>query len=91
MALSIMALNMRKLRRLPESRHIPIQMPNPFMQMRVTAPDIPDIGLEMLDVHSIEPHYRCIEPDIRLRDVFPEIERPLRGREVFLGTVQGGE
>jgi hypothetical protein len=91
MALGIMRLNMRKLRCLPKRRDVPIQIPQPLMQMRETAPDVAVVGLEMLHVHGVEAHDRGVQPHIGLSDVGAKVERP-RGRgEVRFGAVEGGE
>lgn len=86
-----MSLNMREFCRLAKRRDIPIQIPQPLMQMRITAPDVPDIGLEMLHVDSIEANYGREEPYIRFGDVLSEIKGPFGGCEVFLGAIKGGE
>jgi len=58
MTLGIMVFDMLKLRRLPESWYVPIQLPNPFMKRWIAWPDIPQIGLEVLDVDDVEADYR---------------------------------
>ena len=57
----VMSLDMLKLRRTAKSLYIPIQFPQPFMQMRVAGADIADIALEVLHVHSIKADYRCVQ------------------------------
>lgn len=69
MTLGIMALDMRKLRRLPKSLYIPIQMPQPLVQIRIPGPDVADIAFEMLHIHRIEAHNRCEQADVGFGDV----------------------
>ena len=91
MTLSVMLLNMFKLRRLIERRHIPIQFPQPFMQRRVPGPDVPDVALEMLHVHGIEAHDGGVQSDVGFGDVGPEIiGRGVLGQVLFC-AVEGGE
>ena len=54
MALRIMFLNMLKLRRSSESVYIPVQVPQPLMQRRVSGANVSDVALEMLYVHGVE-------------------------------------
>ena len=65
----IMPLDMLKLRRLSERRNIPVQMPHPLVQIGIPTPDIPDIGLEVLDVDRVEPDYCRVEPDVCFGDM----------------------
>lgn len=73
MTLGIMFLDMFKLRRFPKSRHIPIQMPQPFMQRRVTRSYIADVAFEMLDVDGIEADYCGVEADVGFGDGGAEV------------------
>lgn len=56
--------NMLKLRRLPKRHMIPIQPPHPLMQIRIPAPNISDVALEMLDVDGVEAHNGGVEADV---------------------------
>ena len=64
MALRIMFLDMFKLRRLPKRRHIPIQMPHPLVQRRVSRSYVADIAFEVLDVDGVEADDCCVEADV---------------------------
>ena len=73
MTLGIMLLDMLKLRRFPKSRYIPIQFPQPIMQLRVPAPDISNITLEVLDVDGIEANDGGVEADVGFSDGGAEV------------------
>ena len=75
MALRIMLLDMLKLCRLSKRRHIPIQIPQPLMQSWVSAPDIADIALEVLNVDRVESDDRGIQANISLSDILTEVVR----------------
>ena len=88
MALSVMVLDMRKLRRILKSRDIPVQMSEPLMNVRVSRANIPDIRLEVLYIHHIEPHNRGEQPHICLCDILPVIVWTFRLTQVFLYSIQ---
>ena len=64
MALRIMLLDMFKLRRLPKRRNIPIQMPQPLVQRRVSRSYVTDVAFEMLDVDGVKADCGCVEADV---------------------------
>lgn len=68
MTLRIMFLYMLKLRRILESRYIPIQMPQPLMQIRVPRANVADISSEVLDVNGVETDDCGVEADICFGD-----------------------
>ena len=83
---------MRELRRLrSKCRVIPIQLPNPFMNVRIPTPNIPYIRFEMLNVYSIKSNYRCIQPNIRFGDVLAVKIGAFGGGEVFFDVVERRE
>ena len=83
---------MLPLRRLPKRRHIPIQLPQPPMNIRIPTPHIPDIRLEMLHINHIESYHRGIQPHIGLGYVFAIIVWAISdGGEVFFDAVQRGK
>ena len=91
-----MFLNMLKLRRRrPKRLDVPIQVPQPPMQRRVPAPDVPDVTLEVLDIHRIEADNRREQSDIGFRDVLPVVVWITAflclGNEMGFGAVEGGE
>ena len=49
-----MLLDVLKMRRCPERRHVPIEMPQPFVQSRISRSNVADIAFEMLDVDGVE-------------------------------------
>ena len=91
MALRIVLLNMLELRRLPKSGHIPIQIPHPLMNRRISTSDISHITLEMLHVYRIEPHDGGVQADVSLGDVFSEVVGIGIFGEMFFDAVEGVE
>ena len=91
MALSVMLLDMLELRRLPESGHIPIQFPNPLMQVGIPRPDISDVTLEVLDIHGVETDDGRVESDICFGDGGAEVVRVSVFSEVGFGAVEATE
>ena len=73
MTLRIMFLNMFELRRFPKRRHIPIQMPQPFMQRWVSGADVADVAFEMLDVDGVEADDGRVETDVGFGDLGSEV------------------
>jgi len=71
----IMSLDVFELRRLSESRYIPIQVPQPFMQRWIPAPYIPDIAFEVLNIDGIEAYNSCVQANVGLGDHGAEIVR----------------
>jgi hypothetical protein len=87
-----MILNMRKLSRTPKSRNIPIQISQPPMQIWISAPNIPNIRLEMLYIHNIKSNNRSEQSDICFRDFFAIVKRSLGyGRKMLFGSIERGE
>jgi len=68
MTLGIMLLDMLKLRRVPKCRHVPIQVPQPLVQIGVPAADIADVAFEMLDVDWVEADDGGVESDVGFGD-----------------------
>lgn len=68
MRLCIMFLDMLKLCRFAKRGNIPIQMPQPLVDSRVTRSNIAEIRLEVLHIHSIEARDSRVESDIGLGD-----------------------
>jgi len=55
---------MRKLGRLTKRRDLPIQIPQPLMQIRVIRSNCPEIRLEVLHVDDVEADDGCVEADV---------------------------
>lgn len=91
MTLGIMFLNMFKLRRFPKSRHIPIQMPQPFMQRGKPGADVADVAFEMLDVDGVEADDGGVEADVGFGDGGAEVVGGGVGGEVGFGAGERGE
>ena len=66
MALRIMLLDVLKHRRPAEGRYIPIQLPDPPVQVRIPGADVADVALEVLDVDGIEADDGRVEPHVGL-------------------------
>ena len=73
MTLGVMLLDMLKLCRIMESRHVPIQLPQPFVQIGIARPDVPDIALEVLDVDRVEADNGRVKADVRFGDRGPVV------------------
>ena len=91
MTLRIMLLDMLKLRRLPKSRHIPIQIPQPLVNRRIPASYISHITLEMLHVYRIEPYDRGVQADVGFGDMFSKVVGIGIFGEMFFDAVEGAE
>ena len=73
MALRIMLLDVLKLRRLPERRVSPIQIPQPAVQGGVPGPDVPNVALEVLHVDDVEADDGGKEADVGFREARAEV------------------
>ena len=87
----VVMFDMLKLRRVLERRHVPVQLPQPFMQRRITRSDIADVALEMLHIDGIEPNDCSVEANVCFGDVGTEIVRSSVFRKVSFGAVEGSE
>lgn len=77
MALGVVILDVLKLGRLAERRDIPIQIPQPLVQVGVAGADVSDVTLEVLHVDRVETDDGGVQPHIGLCDLVAEIERTL--------------
>ena len=93
MTLCVVILDVFKLRRLLERRYIPVQLPQPLMQRRITRSDIADVALEMLHIDGVEANDGSIEANVRFGDVGTEIvgSSVSCSSKVSLSAVKGGE
>lgn len=94
MTLGIMLLDMLEISRLPERRHIPVQLAHPAMDSGIPGANITNITLKMLDIHRVKADNRREEPDISLGDGGAKIEwrlGALRSGKVGFDLVEGGE
>lgn len=87
-----MAFDMLELRRAPKRLVVPIQLPDPAVQMRVSAADVAQITLEVLHVHGVEADDGREEPDVGFRDARAEVVGSRAGglvlREMRFGAVE---
>ena len=81
MRFCVVGLNMLKLRRLLERGNVPITIPQPVMNSRITRSNISDVTLKMLDIDRIKSDYSREKPNVRLSNIGPKIE----GLALFLG------
>lgn len=94
MTSSIMSLDLRKLRGILERWHIPIKVPHPAMKMRISAPDIPQITLEVLYVDDVKADDGGEKTDIGFGDGFAKVvfvAGGVHGCKVLLGAIERGE
>lgn len=91
MTLSIMLLDMLKLRRLPKSWHIPIQMSHPFMQCGIAGANVSDITFEMLHIHGVEADDGGVEADVCFCDFVAKVVWCCVLGEMGFGAIEGGE
>ncbi len=87
MTLRIVLLYMFKLCRLPKRGYVPIELPQPIMQLRIPTPDVSDIALEVLDVDRVEAYDRGVEADVGFCDVGAKVVWRGVGGEVGFGAV----
>lgn len=90
-ALCVMIFDMLKLRRVFERRDVPVQLPQPFMQRRITRPDITNVALEMLHIDGVEANDGSVKANVCLGDVSTKVVRSGVLGKVGFGTVKGGE
>jgi len=76
--LRIVALDVLKLRCILECGIVPVQMPQPLVNMGIATPDIAEIALEVLHIDRIEAHNGGVEADIGFSD-------GRRGKEIWGG------
>lgn len=75
MRLGVVILDVRELGGLTERRHLPVQIPEPGVDARVPAPDVPQVDLEVLHVHDVEAHDGGVQTHVGLGDRLAEVER----------------
>lgn len=85
-----MVLDVLKLCRSPKCRHVPVQIPHPLVQIRISRPDVANVALEVLHVNRVEADDRGVQPHICFCDVGAEVVRTgvFIVRKVLLGSVE---
>lgn len=83
-----MVLDVFEARRVLESRHSPIQSPQPLVDIGILIPNHPLVRLEQQYIHRVESDYCHIQPDICLCDVRAEIIRSRLMCEMRFNLVQ---
>lgn len=89
--LRVMIFDMLKLRRVFEGGNVPVQLPQPLMQRRITRSDVTNVALEMLHIDGVEANDGSVETNVRFGDVGTEVVRSGILGKVGFGTVEGGE
>ena len=84
----IMPLDVLKLGRVVKGRGVPIQLPDPFVQRRVSRPDVAQVALEVLHVHGVEADDGRVQSDVCFRDVLAKVVWAWSRGEVFLDPVE---
>ena len=87
-ALRIMILNVLKLRRGAKRLDIPIQLAQPFVQVRKAAADVGDVALEVLHVDGVEADDGGVEAHICFGDLLSKVIRLRMLRQVLLRARQ---
>ena len=91
MTLRVILFDMSELRRLPKPLHMPVQVLDIAVQIRIVVPDRAHVQLEMLHVHSVEPDQCWIGEDVDFRQITPQ-EKCLALRfEQLLESVERAE
>lgn len=65
----VVVLDMCELSRILESWHVPVKIPDPFVQSRIAASNITNVALEVLHINRVEPDDGCEEADVGFCDV----------------------
>ena len=91
MTLSVMFLDVLKLCRLSKCRYVPVQSPQPIVERRIAASNVPDVALEMLDIDWVKADDGGVQADISLCDLRAEVVRCCVLCKVFLSTIEGSE
>lgn len=68
MTLGVMILDVLKLSRVFECRHVPVQVAHPLVEVRISGANITNVALEMLHIHRIEANNRGVQTNISLRN-----------------------
>lgn len=91
MALSIVVLDVHKLRCVLEGRMVPIQISQPLVQVRISATNVSYVTLKVLHVYRIKADDGREEPDVCFCDVVAEVEGPTAICNVFLCSIESLE
>lgn len=87
----VVILDMLKLRCLLEGRYVPVQLPQPLMQRRITRSDITNVAFKMLHIDGVEANDGSIEANVCFGDVSTKIIWSSVISKVSLDAVKGGE
>lgn len=82
---------MLKLRCVLERRHVPVELPQPLVQRRITRSDVTNVALEMLHIDGIEANDGGVEANVCFGDVGTKVVGSSVFSKVSFGAVEGGE
>lgn len=82
---------MLKLRRVLERRHVPVELPQPLVQRRITRSDVTNVALEMLHIDGVEANDGGVEANVCFGDVGTKVVGSSVFSKVSFGAVEGGE
>jgi hypothetical protein len=91
MRLRVVLLNVLKFSRLTERRDVPVQVPQPFVKVRVTTPDVTNVALEVLHIDGVEADDSCEETNICFSYLLAVVVGIGVLRKVLFGAIEGGE
>ena len=95
MRLGVVLLDVLELRGVVEGGHVPVQVADPPVQVRVAGAHVAQVALEVLHVHAVEAHDGGVEAHVGLGQPVAEVVRARApvgvGGEVRLGAVQAAE
>lgn len=80
MALRVVLLDMLKLRGLLKRGEVPVQVSQPPVNCWIPRSDIANVGLEMLNVDSVEADDGRVESNVSLGDVITKVEFRIGGQ-----------
>ena len=87
--LRVVVFDVFELCRLMESRHVPIEVPEPSMDVGIATTDISNVAFEVLDIHRVEADDGRKEPHVSFGHILAPVEWSMfRLRQVFLDTIQ---
>lgn len=91
MRLDVVVLDVREVGRLAEAGHVPVQILEPVVHLRVVVPDGAEVALEHVDVGAVEAHGGRVGAHVQLGHLAAEDEGPAVRRDDLLQLVQRRE
>ena len=69
----VVFLDMFKIRGLAEGGVVPVQIPDPGVQVRVSGADVADVAFEVLHVDDVEADDGRVQADVEFRELGAEV------------------